>query len=94
MSLAASQGAGSVLFLVGNPPVMRVGRALQPPLDTRPLTFHETLAMVRDVLSGRAANVIEEHGSVEAHFSIGGVTGMVTVFYGQGSHNLVFHLEE
>lgn len=93
LRLAAERGASTVLYLVGRPPVMRIGRELQPPLESRPLTFHETAAMVEQLLSPTELQFMNEHGNVETTFEIGGISGKLTVFFGLGCHNLVFYLE-
>lgn len=92
LALAASQGAGSVLFLVGRPPVFRVNGALQPPLPEPPLSFHDTAAMVDSLVDGTRLTMLHTDDSIEMPFQIGGVEGTVTIFYGQGAHNLVFHI--
>ena len=92
VALAASQGAGSVLFLVGRPPVFRVNGALQPPLPEPPLTFQDTEAMVGSLVDGARLTMLHTNDSFEMPFRVGGVEGTVTIFYGQGAHNLVFHI--
>ncbi|MGB9693070.1 MAG: hypothetical protein ACPL7D_12990 [Candidatus Sumerlaeaceae bacterium] len=93
LRLAAQCGASTVLYLVGKPPVMRIGRELQPPVDSRPLTFHETAAMVEKLLTPSEQQFMNEKGNVETTFEIEGVSGRLSVFYGLGCHNLVFYLE-
>jgi len=93
IALAHERGANTLLFLVGNPPVIRVGRELQPPLHPRPLTFHDTQALIERLLTPREINFMNEHGNVETRFQVAGVEGTLTVFFGQGAHNLVFHLK-
>ncbi|MBX7244084.1 MAG: hypothetical protein K1X53_01220 [Candidatus Sumerlaeaceae bacterium] len=90
---AAQAGAGTLLLVAGQRPVMRVGGQLQPPLAEDLLTFHETQAMVETLLNGPQRLVLETDGSVEVPFAVAGVEGRLTVFYGMGSHNLVFHLK-
>jgi Tfp pilus assembly pilus retraction ATPase PilT len=94
LRLAAERGATTVLYLVGRPPVMRIGRDLQPPLQSAPLTFRETQALAEQLLSPAELQFMEEHGNVEATFEVGGVKGHLSAFYGLGSHNLVFYIEE
>lgn len=93
LSLAVERNASTVLYLVGNPPVMRVGRELQPPLEKSPLTFQETQALVEDLLTPSEIQFMNEKGNVETTFDVGGVRGHLTVFYGLGCHNLVFYLD-
>ncbi|MCX7626330.1 MAG: hypothetical protein N2Z21_08995 [Candidatus Sumerlaeaceae bacterium] len=93
LRLAAQRQATTVLYLVGSPPVMRIGRELQPPMENRPLTFHETEAMVEELLSPTEIQFMNEKGNVETTFNVGGVQGRLTVFYGLGCHNLVFYLD-
>ncbi len=89
---AAQVGASSVLFLVGRPPVARIGGELQPPLDTIVLTFHETEKMAQRLLTPQEIISLNQNGSVETEFLLAGVKGNLTVFFGGGSHNLVFYL--
>lgn len=89
---AAQHGAATVLYLVGRPPVWRIGRELQPPLDSHPLTFHDTQALVAQLLSPAERQWLDERGNVETSFEVEGVRGHLTVFYGMGAHNLVFYL--
>lgn len=90
---ASQMGASSVLFLVGHPPVARLGRELQPPFTSVPLTFNDTQELAETLLTDLELNNLNVHGSVELPFEIAGVKGIVTVFYGGGSHNLVFYLK-
>lgn len=91
---AAINGAETVLFGVGRPPVSRVRGELQKPLHEQPLSFHETAKIAGSVLPEEVLNTLNESGSVEAPFEIGSHRGMVTVFFGMGAHNLVFHLDK
>jgi len=93
LKLAYERGASTVLYLVGRPPVMRIGRELQPPLEDRPLTFRETEKLVERLLSPQEIIRMNENGNIETRFNIGNITGNLTVFYGLGSHNLVFYLD-
>ena len=91
---ASEIGAGSVLLLVGRPPVARIGRELQPPFDEKPLTFHETQAIAEAMIEDDHRNALLNEGSIEVPFSIAGVEGSATIFYGMGSHNIVFYLQK
>lgn len=93
LRLAAERQASTVLYLVGSPPVMRIGRELQPPIENRPLTFHETEALVNQLLSPQEIQFMNEKGNVETTFDVAGIHGRLTVFYGLGCHNLVFYLD-
>lgn len=93
LSEAAERGASSVLFLVGNPPAIRIGRALQPPLAEPSLTFHDTEAIVNQLTDGTQLTTLHSTDNFEMPFNIAGVTGMVTIFYSQGAHSLVFYLD-
>lgn len=93
LRLAVQKRASTVLYLVGSPPVMRIGRELQPPLEERPLTFHETQALAETLLSPAEMQIVNEKGNVETTFDVEGITGHLTVFYGLGCHNLVFYIE-
>ena len=91
---AAAMKAGSVLVSVGRPPVARVSGKLQPPFDSAPLTFHDTERIAESLMDDLQRNQLLQHGSIELPFEIGGVVGSVTVFYGMGSHNMVFYLSD
>ncbi len=93
LRLAAERGASTVLYLVGRPPVMRIGRELQPPLENKPLTFHETQALAVQLLTPAELQLMNEQGNVETSFCVGGISGRLTAFFGLGSHNLVFYLD-
>jgi Tfp pilus assembly pilus retraction ATPase PilT len=90
----AGMGAGSVLLLVGRPPVARIGRDLQPPFEEKPLTFHDTERIAESMIADTDRHALLQHGSIDLPFEIGGVSGNATIFYGMGSHNIVFHLGE
>ncbi|PKO14271.1 hypothetical protein CVU37_14730 [candidate division BRC1 bacterium HGW-BRC1-1] len=90
---AAERGASSVLFLAGNPPCIRIGRKLQPPLAEPNLTFHDTEAIVHQLTDGAQLTMLHTNDNYEMPFNIAGVTGMVTIFYSQGAHSLVFYLD-
>lgn len=89
---AAEAGAGTLLLLVGGPPMMRVGRELQPPMEDTSITFNDTEQLVRELLTADDVKTLDDSGSIEVPFAIAGVTGRVSIFYGGGSHNLVFYL--
>lgn len=72
---------------------MRIGRELQPPLENKPLTFHETQALAEQLLTPAEIQLMNEKGNVETTFCVSGVSGRLTVFYGLGAHNLVFYLD-
>ena len=93
LSDAAERGAASVLYLVGNPPAIRIGRELQPPLAEPNLTFHDTEAIVHQLTDGAPLSALHTTDNFEMPFNIGGVRGMVTIFYSQGAHSLVFYLD-
>ena len=90
---AAGIGAGSVLLSVGHPPAARIGRQLQPPFDAALLTFQETEHIAESLLTDTERHQLLKEGSIEVPFEIAGISGTVIVFYGLGSHNMVFHLD-
>lgn len=94
LQLAAARGASRVLFMVGHAPVIRVEGALEP-LEEQPLlSFYDTQEIARQLLSEQQDHALDENGSVELPFEIGQVRGSVTIFYGQGSHQIVFYLDQ
>ncbi len=94
LELAASLGASRVLFLAGQPPVYRIGRALQPPLPEPPLHFLDTEAIASRLLEGRDGQVEQVDDNLEVPFVVRGVKGRATIFFAQGAHNVVFYLDE
>jgi len=92
LATAASAGASKLLLMAGQPPLMRVGPQLSPPLSPEPLHWNDTEKLAEELLPEAVATRLKEHGSAEVPFQRAGVAGEVTIFFGNGCHNLVFHL--
>jgi Tfp pilus assembly pilus retraction ATPase PilT len=85
-------GAQTLLLMAGQPPVMRVQGALSPPLQPEPLDWQVTQGLAEQLLPAEYRSGFEKTGSAELPFHVAGVAGNLTIFYGNGCHNLVFHL--
>ena len=92
LQTAMAAGASKLLLMAGQPPLMRVRSELSPPLAPDPLHWEETEKLAEQFLAERMTR-LDENGSAEVTFQVGGVSGDVTIFYGNGCHNLVFHLQ-
>jgi len=90
---AAAAGARTLLLVANQPPAVRIGSEVRTPFGSTPLRFRDTEAIALAILDERARLELDTNGSVETPFGIAGIRGTVTVFYGGGCHNLVFHLD-
>lgn len=88
--LAAGQRATSVLFVVGNPPAVRVGGTVRQIPDEPPLRYQDTQPLAELLMTPEIRAELEASGAIEVPFEIGAIRGRVHIYYGQGSHNLVF----
>lgn len=91
LKTALSAGASKLLLMAGQPPLMRVGSQLSPPLTPDALRWEETEQLAEKLLAERKSK-LDANGSAEVTFDVAGVHGDVTIFYGNGCHNLVFHI--
>jgi Tfp pilus assembly pilus retraction ATPase PilT len=89
---AHEAGAQTLLILAGQPPVMRIAGQLSPPLVPGPLDWNETRDLAEQLLPTEQRTDFEQTGSADIPFRVGHVSGNLTVFYGNGCHNLIFHL--
>lgn len=92
LECAADASATTLTLLAGHPPQMRVEGRLEPLRETAPLHHDDTEHLAREFLHGPESAKFEETGQVEVPFRAAGREGLLTVFYGNGCHNLVFHL--
>lgn len=90
---AHQQGAQKLLVLANQPPVYRKDGKLSQPLLEAAVSWDETQSLATELLSEDQFQQFDQHGSAEGFFAIGGISGQLTVFYGNASANLVFHLQ-
>lgn len=90
---AGALGATRVLLLAGQKPVVRIGSELQPPMDNAVLTFQDTRAVAEQLLGPGQDAGLEHADSFDVPFEIAGIRGRATIFYAQGSHSVVLHLD-
>jgi Tfp pilus assembly pilus retraction ATPase PilT len=89
---AVAAGARSILLISGQPLAMRIGETVETPHGSSSLTFHDTQAVVEQILPPTHQEALDRDGAVEFPFRIGPHRGTATVFFGQGAHNIVLHL--
>ena len=89
---AAQAGAQTLLLMAGQSPVVRIAGKLAPPLSTGPLDWTVTQKLAEQFLPEEFRSAFEKNGSAELPFHVGDIAGNVTIFYGNGCHNLIFHL--
>lgn len=98
---ARNAGATRLLILAGKPIVCRVDGKLSEPLFPGRLHFSQTEALVRAVLQEEQTASLDADGSIEFSYSPSSDEDssshspvVITIFYGDGAHNLVVHLDE
>ncbi len=91
---AAAQGATSALFVVGNPPALRVGGTVLGFHGEGPVRYQETQSFAESIMTPEAMAAFDASGAADLPFNIGPAHGRVHIYCGQGSHNLVFYLED
>lgn len=72
--------------------MVRVAGKLAPPLRPEPLDWTVTQKLAEQFLAPEHRTSLDQHGSADLPFYFAGVYGNLTIFYGNGCHNLVFHL--
>lgn len=93
LTVARRDGATRLQVLAGQPPRMRLGEELSGPIQDEAFHFRDTQQIVEELLEANEAAELDRDGSVEvAAPPEWGITGTVTVFFGNGCHNLVVHL--
>jgi hypothetical protein len=92
ITAAQSAGARTLLLVAGQPVAMRVGESVETPFGRTSLSFHQTQAWAEQLLSPAAAEELNQQGTVEVPFRTPSASGHATIFFGQGSHNIVLHL--
>ena len=84
--------ATRLLLLAGKAPVCRIGEQLSPPLTNERLHFSQTESLANAVLSETQKQELDKSGSIEFELSLESGTHQCSVFYGNGSHNIIVFL--
>ncbi len=92
LEAAQAAGARSLLMIVGQPIAMRLGETVETPFGPARLTYQQTQSIVEQILPQDQVALLESQGAVEIPFRRGIIQGSATIFFGQGSHNIVLHL--
>ena len=90
---AVGLGASTVLFVVGNPPALRLQGQVQSFPGEPPLRYQDTQPLAETLMTPQSLADFNAEGAVEIPFQIGTARGRVHIYYAQGSHNLVFTLD-
>jgi Tfp pilus assembly pilus retraction ATPase PilT len=90
---ARQLGASSIILTVGQPAAFRVAGEVQTPYGPRLLSWQETAALVEEMmLPKELAESLESDGAVEFPLRRGAYRAEVSVYFGQGAHNIVFRV--
>src|SRR5215207_294601 len=89
---AQHAGAQTLLLMAGQPPVIRINGKLAPPLTPEPLDWSITQQLAEQLLTDEYRGTLDKSGSAELPFHLAGIAGNLTIFFGNGCHNLVFHI--
>lgn len=97
---AINAGATRLLILAGKPVVCRIDGKLSEPMFPGRLHFRQTEALTKAVLNEQQMSLLDADGSVEFTYqpleenSNRHSPVLITVFFGDGAHNLVIHLDD
>jgi len=94
VALAQSRGASRLLILSGKPLVARKNGELTPPLLPSRVHFSQVERLVSALLTQQQHDALNRDGELELVHDFRGRPCPVTVFYGDGAHNIIIHLEQ
>lgn len=93
IGIAQSSGASKLQIFAGQPPRMRVAGQLSEPLQPESFHFNDTQSMVELLLTPDELQTLDKDGSVDITPPFDWhPASSVTVFFGNGCHNLIVHL--
>ncbi len=97
---AVNGGATRLLILAGKPIVCRIDGKLSEPMFPGRLHFSQTEALTKAILTDEQMAHLDVDGSVDFTYqpppdenSTPYSPVLITVFFGDGAHNLVIHLD-
>lgn len=91
---AKDQEATRLLLLAGKQPVCRVKNKLSPPVSDERLHFSQTETLANALLTDDQKTDLDNAGAIEIVVELPGESYPCSVFYGNGSHNVIVFLSE